>query len=291
MRWGTAFTFGVLLLAASTVGSEEDTKLRLCTGSPDGNYFASGQEIQRQLARQGVEVELVETDGSMDNMQRMAGGECDSGFAQIDAYLHYQDLNRESRLKVEWPRHLYEEYVHLVCRRDTGIESVQQLAKPTGGYSLAVGDPGSGSSITWDTMTRLRPAYLAVETQAVGTDSAIQSVRDGNSSCLLFVSGLRSDFLALIDASGEQLRLVSVDDQSFLDAKHFGRPIYQSGNIPKATYPNLQAPSGAPVESLAVRAVMLISSTWAGNHAVAHDMLIEGIKRAAPIIRKRVAAK
>ena len=107
----------------------------------------------------------------------------------------------------------------------------------------------------------------------------------------MLVSGLSSKHLALIDESGEHLRLISVDDKAFLEAKHFGMPIYDIRSIPRDTYQNLQAPSGEPVETLVVKAVMLISTAWAGNHAAALDTLIEGLERATPIIRKRVAAQ
>lgn len=291
MSGRAALMVGLCLLLVSTAGWAENIKLKLCTGSEKGNYYASGEEIKRQVARQNIEVELIETDGSMENMERMARAECDAGFAQIDAYLHYQALNQDSRLEVEWPRHLYEEYLHLVCRRDTGIESVKQLLQPIDSYSLLTGAPGSGTSITWNSITRLNPDYLDVETDNLGQDRALQTVMDGKASCLMLVSGLSSEDLVLIDESGEQLRLVSVDDKAFQEAKHLGKPIYDSQNIPKATYRNLQAPSGAPVETLVVKAVLLISSAWAGNHTYELSTLTEGVKRAAPIIQERVAAQ
>ncbi len=291
MQRCAAVIVGLFLLLASTAIWAENTKLKFCTGSLEGNYYASGEEIKRQVARQNIDVELIATDGSMDNMQRMAKGECDAGFAQIDAYLHYQALNQDSRLEVERPRHLYEEYLHLVCRRDTGIGSIKQLRKPQESFSLVAGAPGSGTSITWDSITRLNPDYLDVETQNAGHDSALSSVVEGKASCLMLVSGLGTKYLALIDESGEQLRLISVDDKAFQEARHFGRPIYDFRDIPKDTYRNLQAPSGEPVETLVVKAVMLVSSAWAGNHASALDTLIEGVERATPIIRKRVSAQ
>ena len=59
----------------------------------------------------------------------MAAKACDAGIAQIDAYLVYQDAHRNERLKVRSPHYLYDEFVHLVCRRNSGIESIQDLLK------------------------------------------------------------------------------------------------------------------------------------------------------------------
>jgi TRAP transporter TAXI family solute receptor len=277
------------LLFAAVSESAEDPMLKLCTGSPSGNYFASGQEIQRQLSRQGVAIELVETGGSMDNLQKMATEECDAGFAQIDAYLHYQAINQANRLEVEWPRHLYGEYVHLVCHRDAAIASIKDLRQAKPSQTLLVGASGSGSAITWSSLARLEPDYLDVRTEMAAPHDALAAVRDGEANCLVFVSGLNSEFLGSVEEAGELLKLVPVDDRVLEDAKHLGKPIYEFQEIPAGTYSNLQAPAGMPVTTLVVRAVLLISSTWATQNRFAYDTLVDGIKRATPIIKKRVA--
>lgn len=284
-------TIGVFLLITPALSWAETTQLRLCTGSGDGNYFAVGEEIKRQVARNNLDVQVIETEGSMDNMQQMAEGKCDAGIAQIDAYLQYQATHPESRLEVEWPRHLYEEYLHLICRRDAGPAGIQGLADLSAPSSLVTGAPGSGSALTWDSITRLNPRYLVVKTTNADNAAALASVVDGAASCLMVVSGMNSGFLGHVDKSGDQLQLLTVDDQAILEAEHFGKPIYAFRQIPKDTYPGLQGPSGAPVQTLAVRAVLLISSTWAGEQAVAYRTLVDGLERAAPIIRERVASK
>jgi len=290
MARGTSLIVGLGLLLIPTVCLAGNVGLKLCTGSAKGNYYAAGQEVARQVARDDIAVELVETGGSMDNMQKMADGDCDAGFAQVDAYLRYQAVNQGSRLEVEWPRQLYDEYVHLVCRRDTGVESIKDLAGRSKSFSLMVGAPGSGSAITWDSFTRLSPDYLDVETHEADGNEALQSINEAKASCLMFVSGLRSKYASQVNNSGASLRLVSVDDRDFKKAKHIGKPIYDFQDIPKETYRKLQSPSGDSIETLTVRAAMIISSAWAREHAVPFEALTEGIKRATPIIRERVAA-
>lgn len=285
-----AFFITLVVLTGPTSSWSENASLRLCTGSPNGNYHAAGEQISRQVTRQNLTVTLIGTDGSMDNMRKMASGECDAGFAQIDAYLHYQAINEDSRLEVEWPRQLYGEYVHLVCRRDAAIESVEDLRRSGQSHTLIVSAPGSGSAITWDSMARLRPDYLDIATRTTDDAEALQAISDGDASCMLFVSGLNSGYLAQIDAAGEQLKLVPVVDKAFREAEHFGKPIYDFRSIPKDTYRALQAPTGDPVETLVVNAVILISRAWAADHVIGYETLIDGVKRATPVIRERVSA-
>ena len=284
-------SLGLCLLIAVSNTPAREVDLRLCTASATGNYYASGQEIARQVVRSGIKVQLMETAGSMDNLEKMAANECDASIVQKDAYLVYQDLHRGERLDIRWPRHLYDEFVHLVCRRDSGIESIQDLSTPSASHTLLIGPPGSGSAITWGSFMLLAPTYAGVKTEDIGADEALQRVRSGGASCLMFISGLRSRYSSIIDQSGDLLGLASVDDSDFGKAKFAGQPIYAFKDIPKGTYDMLQAPSGSAVETLTVKAMFIVNSDWAESFPNAFDLLIEGLARATPVIQDRVSAR
>lgn len=57
-------------------------RIVLATGQPEGTYDAVGREYQRRLAREGLQVELVGTAGSVENLERLVRGEVDVAFAQ-----------------------------------------------------------------------------------------------------------------------------------------------------------------------------------------------------------------
>jgi hypothetical protein len=284
----TVLALCLMIAVSNTLAKEAD--LRLCTALATGNYHASGQEIARQVKRSGITVRLVETTGSMDNLERMAANECDAGIVQKDAYLVYQDLHRQERLDIRRPRHLYDEFVHLVCRRDSGIESIQDLSNQPAAHTLLVGPSRSGGAITWTSFRLLDSTYSEVKTGDIELDGALQLVRSAEASCLMFVSGLRSKYSSSIDQSGDLLRLVAVDDPDFDKAKFAGRPIYSFKDIPSDTYANLQAPSGSRVKTLTVRAIFIINSDWAEAFPNAFELLIEGLARATPVIQDRVSA-
>ena len=282
---------GLILVAIASSVWAQGVDLQLCTASASGNYYASGQEIARHAERSGVTVSLVETDGSMDNLERLALGECDAGIVQIDAYLVYQGAHSGDRLDIRRPLHLYDEYVHLVCRRDRGVESVENLSGQPEGPTLLVGPPRSGGAVSWHSFTLLDSGYADAKIQNVGGVAALDSLKAGDAGCLLFISGLGSDYGATVDEAGDTLQLVTVNDEDLEKAEFAGEPIYRFADIPAGSYPGLQGPSGDPVETLTVRAIFIISNTWADMSPVAFEALTAAVESATPAIRKRVSVE
>ncbi len=80
---GLALAIGA---AAMPAGAAES--LRLCTGSPGRAYLKVGQrlaELAPQLTAGALRIEVVPTGGSLDNLAKTLGGECDAFIAQGDA--------------------------------------------------------------------------------------------------------------------------------------------------------------------------------------------------------------
>lgn len=91
---GPAWAFGLLialmifvLLSLSPVSAAE--RIRLCTGAANGNYFAAGDMIKK-MAGSSLDIEVVETEGTIDNLDRLLtsapddAGACDAMIGQPD---------------------------------------------------------------------------------------------------------------------------------------------------------------------------------------------------------------
>src|SRR5271169_3071464 len=77
----------VLTAAAMAVGfyvtpPTPPRKIILATGPADGSYDRFGKQYKERLGKLGLGVELVQTNGSVDNLQRLLKGEVDLAFAQ-----------------------------------------------------------------------------------------------------------------------------------------------------------------------------------------------------------------
>ncbi len=87
-------TLAALGLSMWLTGPSPPNKIRLATGLKGGGYDAFGEEYRKRLGKMGLEVELVNTNGSIDNLERLARGEVDVAFAQGGTYQLVQDPNK-----------------------------------------------------------------------------------------------------------------------------------------------------------------------------------------------------
>ena len=101
--------------------------LNLCTARTEGNYHAAGVDIRDRVDSGRLALKLVTTNGSMDNLARLASGSCNAAIVQVDAYLVFRARNDRSRLDLMRPNFLYHEFAHLACGRASGIEDVDSL--------------------------------------------------------------------------------------------------------------------------------------------------------------------
>ena len=280
-------------LACFAAPAAHAESLSLCTARADGNYYAAGQIIQSRANAERLRVELLETAGSVDNLARLARGECDAAIIQLDAYLVYQETHRRNRLDLARPNYLYEEFVHLICRRDAGIHAIEDLAGESAKHRILIGEPESGSAATWRSFTLLDPSYAALATEPVGGMQALAELQKANrASCMIYVSGLHSKFSAAVNDAGDSLQLVSVDDPDLDEARFAGERIYRFREIPSGTYPGLEAGrKRRDLKTLTVGATLFVRQRWAAEHYDAHRYLVDTILRAKPAILERVAPR
>lgn len=110
-------------------------QLTIATGSTDGAYQKFAQQLREHLQANEVSLEIVETEGSVDNLQRLDEGSVDvafmqSGLANAEDYPHLESLGA-----------MYYEPVWIFVRSDTSFDSMLDLQ----GLRVAIGSPGSGT--------------------------------------------------------------------------------------------------------------------------------------------------
>lgn len=134
---------GTLSAIAVTVGgcAWQSETIDLASGSEGSGY----QRIARQIAASSSTVGNLEvrdsydSQGSLENLQRLLDKEVDFAIVQLDVASEAMKKGQVQTLAV-----LTQEYLHLVTRSDSGIETFADLA----GKRVAVGTPGSGVYFT-----------------------------------------------------------------------------------------------------------------------------------------------
>src|SRR4029077_8987789 len=90
-------TAAMLGLSVWLTGPAPPRRIVFATGQEGGGYDALGKQYQARLRKLGLEVELVNTNGSVDNLQRLVNGEADVAFVQAGTYRLVEDPNHSLR--------------------------------------------------------------------------------------------------------------------------------------------------------------------------------------------------
>ena len=270
-----------------------DPTFRLCTGYDTGNYFRAGH-LMKKVAT-GVPVDVVATQGSLDNLARMSAGTCDGAFVQADALLVYSARNAQALSGLERAGILYSEDAHLLCNRRAGIGRVTELTKDS---TVAVGPDGTGARTTWDAFVLAdKKRYGPVQVDPRSGVRALSAVSDGAAvQCLFYVGAPGSTFMkGDASAQGDRLVLAATDDWDMggVAKDSRGKPVYGYGEIPAGTYPRLQ-PGGTlygtkPVKVITVDALFVASATWISANEAAYDRVLRAFTAAGPAIKALAA--
>src|ERR1051325_7582292 len=121
--------------------------LTIATGTPDGTYQGIGEDIQRVARNEDIAVELIQTNGSFDNINMVGAGKVDLALLQLDVLKFASDMMQQAGVKVldelKVVLNLYLEEIHVIAK-NAGIRSLDELA----GKKVAVGPEKSGSALT-----------------------------------------------------------------------------------------------------------------------------------------------
>lgn len=261
---------------------------RLCTADKNGNYSRFGQLV-RTSAANDVNVQIVNTAGSMQNLQYIQEGKCDGAYVQRNAFTAYAKRNPNGHFNFERVATPAIEFAHMVCGRDSDVDNVGDLI----GKTLLIGDTGSGTEVTWSDFTEMDHNYLNVKTEHVGGVRALNKVATGQADCMMYVASLNTNLMNKANAMGDRLVMVPVNDWDFNSMEYGGGKLFsghkdQSGeevytfyDIPGGQYPNIQ--DGivmSSVETLTVPVDMVSSLDWGAKHSDAYDGLISGVMTA-----------
>ena len=161
--------------------------LTIATGTPEGTYYQIAQDIKQIAERDGIPVEVIETNGSFDNINLLGLEKVDLAILQLDVLKVTSDAmqakaNFNVLKEIKVILNLYFEEIHVITRND-GIRSLSQLE----GKKVAVGPERSGSALTADV---LLAAYdLRVEKYFDAPNDALRKLERGELDALIFVGG------------------------------------------------------------------------------------------------------
>lgn len=212
--------------------------LTFATGGTAGVYYPLGNEYSRifQDAVEGLTVNAVETDGSTDNLGRIAKGEAQLAFTQnntandaVTGTGEFEELGQPLE-NVGWIGQLYPEAAQIITLEDSGFESVEDLK----GKKIAVGAPGSGTAAVAKLILEAygfeEGDYEPFEESFADARSKLQ---DGNIDASIEVLGVPAASLSELAANAD-VKLLPLDEDKAEQIA--GESDYESYVIPGGSY-------------------------------------------------------
>jgi len=176
--WILAGLFG-LGVALPATGSE---RIIISTGGEGGSYYYIGQRLKTELIliRETPPV-VMTSQGSIDNLSRLDDPDSSVNVAltQADALRAYLETHPNFAGEFMVLADMGKECALLVTGAASNLQAAADLKKATGG-EISVDAPGSGASVTFETMSALSPAFRATAPVFVPIMEALLQVKVGS---------------------------------------------------------------------------------------------------------------
>ncbi|MEU1470851.1 TAXI family TRAP transporter solute-binding subunit [Streptomyces sp. NPDC005761] len=226
--------------------------LTFSTGVRSGVYQRYGERLKAALAKDlpEVSIRLQTSEGSQQNIARVAAGRADFTIATTDAVATYLRDGKPGAERLRGCVRLYDDYVQLVVDRGSDIRSVADLR----GHRVAVGQPGSGVRLLADrlmTAAGLDPVN-DVTPMSVGIDTMPELLEQGRLDAFFWSGGLPTS--AVADLSDRfAIRLIPLDDPLIRQLQSAGGStrFYRSAVMPADAYGNAQQGQAVPTVAVA----------------------------------------
>ena len=246
----------VVLAGAFTNAANAQQFFRIGTGGTAGTYYPLGGTIANAVSEPGkIIVTAQASNGSLGNVNAIAGGAMESGFSQADVASWAFKGNGVFEGKPNIPglrliASLYPESIHIVVKKGAGIKSVADLK----GKRVGLDEPGSGTLIN----ARLVLAAYGIKEsdikpEYIKPNQAGDKMKDGSLDAFFFTGGAPAGAIAELATSGSGIELLPIDGAP-ADGLRAGSPFFAVDTIAAETYKGVAA-----VKTLAVGAQWVTS--------------------------------
>jgi hypothetical protein len=231
--------------------ARQTSTIRVSAGVPTGTFGPFSEALVRGYNELMPELrtELVDTPGSVRNLEALENGMVDLGLAQAGiAYMAYNGRLPDSHQPLRNIRGvavLNSSIVHLLVKRQSHADSIDDVK----GLRVGVGPIGTGNAVMSELL--LSP-YTAPAPQTLGVPAGqtADTLLNGRIDAAFIISGIPHDEVGRATRDGA--RLIHVNG-AVMDQLRSGYPFFRSAVIPASTYPNQRE----PIQTLSIDVVLL----------------------------------
>lgn len=218
--------------------------LKLMTGVPNGTYAVIGEDIKKMTSIQGQNIRIIPSKGSVHSLVAVSLNHAHLGLTQLDVLLFlsrspYRRILRNIRTVLP----LYQEEVHILVRRDSGIDSISDMK----GKKINCGRPASGTFITAAFLFKLHgmQARYSIIRDYSPPKKAMENLLNGQIDAMFFIGGKPIGLLAnMSKTQAAKVKLLPLDLKKLTKLSADQNKVrlklpYRKVTIPAGTYPFL----------------------------------------------------
>jgi TRAP transporter TAXI family solute receptor len=190
--------------------------LTIATGPSDGSYFQIAQDIKNVAGKEGIDLQVMATKGSLENIELLSSGKTDLAIVQLDALRFISDVAKQDHGvdvfdKIKVVLNLYPEEIHILTNKKD-IQTFYNLE----GKRVSVGPPGGGTAVTAAVLFSVYDIKSTVSEEPF--EDAIKKIDQGSLDAVIFVGGAPVPFIGKLDNRFHFVRLPSspILDQIYL---------------------------------------------------------------------------
>jgi TRAP transporter TAXI family solute receptor len=209
--------------------------LTIATGPSDGSYFQIAQDIKNVVGTEGIDLQVMATKGSLENIELLTSGKADLAIVQLDALRFISDVTKQDKGmdvfdKIKVVLNLYPEEIHILTNKKD-IQTFYNLD----GKRVSVGAPGGGTAVTAAVLFNIYDIKSTVSEEPF--EEAVKKMDQGNLDAVIFVGGAPVPFIGKLDNRFHFVRLPSnpILDQIYLRVQ-LGKQQYGWAGADTETY-------------------------------------------------------
>ena len=194
-----AFIAGAaVLVAACSIRSEPSGHLRLSAGQRGGLYLAFAEILADRIQARypAVAVDVVSTEGSVDNIGLLRTGDADMGLSLADVAERDRAASQVGTAPLAVAR-VYENYLQVIVRDSAAAKQLSDLE----GRRVSIGAPGTGAAVTSQVLFEAAGLTGRIDARGYRLQEGLSGLAEGTVDALVWSGGVPTPAIAELDAT------------------------------------------------------------------------------------------
>jgi len=197
----------------------------IATGPQKGTYFQIAQDIKALSEKEGIELKVLPSKGSFENVEWLAKGKADLAIVQLDVLRYLTDIVKAELgvnvlEKVKVVLNLYPEEIHILSNKKE-IASFYHLE----GKRVSIGPEQGGSALTAELLFTLYDIKATKSHES--PEEALKKLAAGELDAMVFVGGAPVPFISQISGGLHMVRLpVNPVLEQIYSRRKLGKDVY-----------------------------------------------------------------